>query len=69
MTFQEAVTLMKQGKKLTHRFFSSDEWVTMEGLTMIFEDGVKCSPSQFLMDRTDLAWNEDWSEFNHHQER
>jgi hypothetical protein len=64
MTFIQAVELMKQGKKLTHRYFSNNEWVTMQGnLTMIFEDGVKCTTQQFLMDRTDLAWAEDWEEF------
>lgn len=60
MDFKDAVALMKQGKKLTHRFFTTGEWVTMEGNEFIFEDGVRCSLPEFISHRIDLAWNEDW---------
>ena len=30
MSKEEAIQAMKEGKKVTHRFFSSDEWMTIE---------------------------------------
>lgn len=65
MTKEEAISQMKAGKKLTHRYFTDDEWVKTDetGMIYILEDGVECSPKEFWMWRTDEAWNSDWEIF------
>lgn len=70
MTKQEAVHAMQNGKKVTHRYlssnryFSSNEWVTMIGpYTILFEDGVKCSVIEFWNDRTGAGWQTGWNIF------
>ena len=62
MTKLEAIEQMKLGKRLTHRYFTNDEWVKsdQDGSTIILEDGVCCSPNDFWQWRTDEAWNSDW---------
>ena len=40
MSKEEAIQAMKEGKKVTHRFFSSDEWMTIENGFLLLEDGV-----------------------------
>lgn len=65
MTKLEAIEQMKDGKKLTHRHFSNDEWIMSDqrGTRFTFEDGVKCSPHEFWRWRTDESWNSDWEIF------
>lgn len=63
MTKEEAIVMMKAGKMLTHRHFSSDEWVTMNGNQFFFEDGVQCSQYEFWRWRTDVSWDTDWEIF------
>jgi predicted methyltransferase MtxX (methanogen marker protein 4) len=41
MTLEEAKTLAQQGVKVTHEYFTSDEYMTMQGNIIIFEDGVE----------------------------
>lgn len=60
MTKEEAIRAMSEGKKVRHRYFSKDEWVTSSGLYE-FEDGVKVDSSLFWMDRQDSYWNDGWS--------
>jgi hypothetical protein len=65
MTKNEAIELMKQGKKLTHKYFGTEEWVSMgnDG-QMILEDGVECTPEEFWYWRKYSYWDKDWSIFN-----
>lgn len=65
MTFSEIVPELKAGKKVCHRFFSSDEWMIMtpEG-DFKFEDGVVCSPHFFWRDRQGKDWDYDWRIYN-----
>jgi hypothetical protein len=63
MTKDSAIQAMKDGAKVTHRYFSRDEWMRMEGDTIILEDGVKCSSAEFWKDRLDEFWEDDWSIF------
>jgi hypothetical protein len=45
MNKREAIQWMLRGARLTHKYFSSDEWVTIgeDGLIEL-EDGVRCTP-------------------------
>jgi hypothetical protein len=66
MTKAEAIQAMIMGKKVTHKYFSPDEWMTMEksfveGWMIILEDGVKCKPEIFWSDRTQPFWDNDYS--------
>lgn len=65
MTKAEAIEQMKAGQKLTHRYFTNDEWVktNQSGTTYMLEDGVECSPLEFWRWRTDTAWDADWEIF------
>jgi hypothetical protein len=61
MTKTEAIQAMKEGKKVTHRYFSLNEWATMENDQIVLEDGVKCSPAEFWRWRTNPTFDNDWS--------
>lgn len=40
MTKEEAIRAMSEGKKVRHRYFSKDEWVTINSSGLYeFEDG------------------------------
>lgn len=58
MNKQEAIQAMKEGKKVTHRWFSRDEWMTMEHGLIHLEDGVQCTPEEFWAWRTDSSWDD-----------
>jgi hypothetical protein len=65
MTKLEAIEAMKAGKKVRHRYFSDNEWVTLIApATLLFEDGVKCSFGLFWHDRPGSEWNYDWEIVN-----
>jgi hypothetical protein len=51
MTKQEAIQAMTAGRKVTHTYFTDNEWVSIKGDVFVFEDGVKCPPWLFWMDR------------------
>lgn len=55
MTKEEAIRAMSEGKKVRHRYFSKDEWVTINSSD---EDGIKVDSSLFWMDRQDSYWME-----------
>ena len=61
LTKEQAIALMKQGKKLTHRYFSDDEWITMRGNIIYMERGQECWASEFWRDRQGEQWETDWS--------
>lgn len=51
MTKEEAIRAMSEGKKVRHRYFSKDEWVTINSSGLYeFEDGVKVDSSLFWME-------------------
>lgn len=62
MTKKEAITEMQRGVKITHRFFSSNEWMTMKNNKIVLEDGVKCSPLEFWQWRkNNKGWDDGYS--------
>lgn len=65
MNKTEAILAMKSGKKVTHKYFSPDEWMTMIGNTIIlFEDGVECEVDEFWSYRTQEYWDDGYSLFD-----
>lgn len=63
MTKQEAINAMQEGKKVTHRYFTSDEWMTMVGGDIMTEEGYKVPPKEFWQYRTDEFWNDGFELF------
>ena len=61
MTKEEAKEQMRAGKKVTHRYFTIEEWVTMEDGRILLEDGVRCSEHEFWAYRTSKSFDDDWS--------
>ena len=41
MTFEEAKEQARKGVKVTHQYFEDNEYLTMKGNMIVFEDGVK----------------------------
>ncbi len=62
MTQEEAIVLMKQGVKVTHNYFSSNEWMTISQGQIILEDGVKCSINEFFSYRK-AGWEDGYSQW------
>ena len=61
MTKIEAIQQMSAGIKMTHKYFSPDEWVTMKYGKLLFEDGVVCDLDEFCSWRANINWENDWS--------
>ena len=62
MTKEEAIEAMKQGKKVTHSYYTEDEWMTSnpEGDVYTFDDGVKFDSVKFWTLRFHKSWDEGW---------
>ncbi len=63
MSKEEAIQEIKEGKKVTHRYFLDDEWITMIGNIIRMEKGQECWASEFWRDRQGEAWHQDWKLF------
>lgn len=62
MTKSEMLEALKEGHKVTHTYFTSDEWMKDgDNYDIEFEDGCKCSFQQFWQGRNTPDWNEGWS--------
>jgi hypothetical protein len=54
----EALKMMAEGIKITHRYFSPGEWMTNEGNKIRLEDGVICSQNEFWRWRMTKDWDD-----------
>lgn len=63
MTKKEAIKAMIAGHKVTHRYFSSNEWMTLTHKKIVLEDGVRCHPDEFWKWRTDQSWEDGYELF------
>lgn len=61
MSKQEAIEAMKQGKKVFHRYFDKDEWITMQGLYIVTEKGHRIFQDMFWADRNREGWDDGYS--------
>jgi hypothetical protein len=61
MTLQEAKELAQQGIKMTHIYFTQNEYMIMKGNQIIFEDGVKIFFDEWIKNKDYLL--EGWSKF------
>lgn len=58
LTREEAMEAMLQGKKVRHRYFSDEEYMTIENGKILLEDGVKCSYEEFWKYRNLEGWKD-----------
>jgi hypothetical protein len=59
MTKQEAISAMAKGWRVTHAYFQNDEWVTLQGDLILFENEVTMSFDRFWENRKtgfDTGW-------------
>lgn len=64
MNKQEAIAVLKEGKKLTHRFFAPHQYIYQDHNEIVHEDGVRMSVKEFWAIRDGgLAWDMEWSEY------
>jgi hypothetical protein len=64
MTKAEAIEAMKNGRKVRHTYFSSDEWASMDMGLIVLEDGVTCEPDEFWKWRKAPMFDNGWSIVN-----
>ena len=66
MNKSEAIKAMLSGKKVTHNYFSDDEWMMLNNgdeNEYLFEDGVIISATEFWKIRSAIEWLTDWEIF------
>lgn len=61
MNKSEALALLDAGLRITHKHFTSDEYMIKYGHGYEFEDGCRCTSDQFWNTRLDKAWETGWS--------
>lgn len=63
MTKIEAIRLMEQGKKVTHRYFSANEFATIKNGQIVTEEGCSVPMKEFWAYRNVEGWSDGWEEF------
>ena len=67
MTKEQAIQAMRDGQKVTHRYFTPDEWMMIDKkapiVKYIFEDGNTISSTMFWSDHSNPCFDIDWSVF------
>ena len=66
MTKLEAQKAMEEGKKVSHKYFSSDEYCYMKDGDIYTEEGYNMGGihHEFWVSRTGGFWENDWSIYN-----
>lgn len=62
MNLEQAKELARQGIKMTHEYFTKDEYMTIKGNMIVFEDGAKIFINEFFTQDKEY-FNEGWSKF------
>lgn len=60
-TLEEAIELARQGIKMKHEYFTQNEYMTMKGNIIIFEDGVEVFMDEWKEGKSYL--NQGWDKF------
>ncbi len=55
-----AIKAMKNGHKITHTYFCSNEWIKMYGFHIVCEGGYLHEPSEFWRYRKGVAFDKGW---------
>lgn len=65
MILESAKELARKGMKMTHKYFSPGEWMTMEGDLITFEDGCQINVYEWVKGRYYLLTG--WSEYKNNE--
>lgn len=60
LTKQQAIEAMREGKKITHRYFSPEEYITIKDNKIVTEEGYRCSQMEFWAYRTSKEFETGW---------
>ena len=63
MNKTEALEAMRDGDKITHRYFGPKEWMTLDGNEILLEYGVRCTQAMFWQDRSSKEWEDGYDYF------
>lgn len=66
MNIDEAKEAMQRGEKVTHRFFTPDEFIAFNGNGDVITEEKRYQPvpfDWFMEQRNSIAWSKDWSIF------
>lgn len=58
MTKDEAIKAMESGKKVRHKYFFDDEWMTLSNGMILFEDTVTVRPEIFWLGKNSIGWQD-----------
>lgn len=62
LTKQEAIKVMMRGGRIRHRSFGASEWMELQNLTLVFEDGYELMILDFFADRQGSSWEDGYEE-------
>lgn len=81
MSLDNAIKCMADGYRVSHQYFDSQEWATIEDGKILFEDGVRQGINEFKSLRSSKGWltgwyikephahlKQEWEFKNHYQE-
>lgn len=63
MTKAEALQVMREGHRVTHRYFQPHEWMMIKDNMIIFEDGTTITIEEFYNIRNQDSWENEYSLF------
>lgn len=63
MTKTEAIQAMKEGKKVTHRLFTNNEYVYIKNRELFDETDARLNSFVFWNDRKKIDWETGWNIF------
>lgn len=64
MNREEAKLMMQEGHKVTHRYFSDDEYIKLNDQLLEDEMGYLHDYNEFMSSRTEECWDSDWRIYN-----
>ena len=60
-TKEEAIKAMKNGFKVTHKWFADNEWMTIKNGKIVLEDGIELDFYEFWNSRFQDGWKDGYS--------
>ncbi len=63
MTKKEMLVALAAGKKVTHHYFTTKEWMKLQRGKLLFEDGVITTLEEFWSNRNSAQYENGWSIF------
>lgn len=62
MNRKSAERLLRAGKKVTHEYFSENEFIQLKGDRLVDENGINCGTLKTFIEGADMSFENDWLE-------